>query len=169
MRSRLADVAGALVVLSVAFGVLLASGFVRTPLLLRGYLLAAAALALLAALAVVRAAAPAARRSRFEAVLRQARPDGQRLPQLERVERAVTLAVGNAFELHVRLRPRLQEIAELRLARRGVALDSPAGRAALGEEAWALLRPDLQPPEDRFASGITPERLRRVVETLEAL
>ncbi|HET8606627.1 MAG TPA: hypothetical protein VFL66_06310 [Gaiellaceae bacterium] len=170
MRRALGHVAGGLALATVVLVALLLVNVVRRELVLHVYLLVVAALAMLGALAATRAAAPRGGRSAFETALRRVPPDDERPPQLARVERGVTLGVAHAFELHARLRPQLREAAEARLAvRRGIALDSPAARAALGDEAWELLRPDAEPPDDRFAPGVEPERLRRVVETLENL
>jgi len=110
------------------------------------------------------------RRSAFERALRRQPPEDARPPQLERVERGVTLGVSLAYDYHARLRPLLREVAAARLAlSRGIDLDSPAGRAALGEEAWELLRADREPPEDRFGPGVDRGALARLVATLERL
>ena len=170
MKRALAEIAGMLALATIVLAVLLAVGPVRDELVLHVYLLVLGALVMLGALAATRAAAPPRVRSPFEAALRREPPRAERPPQLARVERGVALGVAAAFELHARLRPQLREIAEARLAvHRGVELDSPAGRAAVGEEAWELLQPEREAPEDRFAPGIPAERLRRLVETLENL
>jgi hypothetical protein len=100
------------------------------------------------------------------ALEREAEPP-QRPPGLERIERELTMASSTAFDLHARLRPQLREIAELRLATRGVRLEDAEG--VLDEELWELVRPDRPPPSNRHAGGIPPAELRRVVEALEAL
>ena len=97
---------------------------------------------------------------------REAEPP-QRPRQLERLERELTMASSTAFDLHARLRPQLREIAELRLATRGVRLED--GEGVLGEELWDLVRPDRPPPSNRHAEGIPPAELRRAIEVLEAL
>jgi hypothetical protein len=96
----------------------------------------------------------------------------QRLPELERTERAVLLAASNAFDVHYRLRPILREIATQRLAtRRGLALDrdTTASRAVVGEETWELVRPDREPPQLRFGPGVPAVELRQVVAALERI
>jgi hypothetical protein len=76
----------------------------------------------------------------------------------------------NAFDVHVRLRPRLRGIAEHRLAsRRGLRLESPEARELLGEELADLLRSDRRRPEDPFAPGIPLERQRDALERLERI
>jgi hypothetical protein len=96
----------------------------------------------------------------------------QRLAELDRTERAVLLSASTAFDVHYRLRPMLREIAAQRLAtRRGLSLDvdTEAARAVVGEETWELVRPEREPPELRFAPGITAPQLREVVAVLERI
>jgi hypothetical protein len=86
-------------------------------------------------------------------------------PFFERATRRVELAntSGVYFE---QLRPRLREIAEQRLAGRGLRMTGEEASGLLGAEAWLALE---RPPEgDKFAA---PEvgRLRRVVESLERI
>jgi hypothetical protein len=118
-----------------------------------------------------RRASGADRPSRYERALRRhpsrkaARPAG-----LRRAERIVYLAAVNAFDLHQHLRPRLQAIAEHRLAsRRGLRIDSAEARALLGDELAELLRSDRPPPDDRFAPGMPLEDQRAVLERLEKI
>ena len=61
--------------------------------------------------------------------------------------------------------------SELLRARRGIDLDADpeAARRALGDETWELLRPDREPPEERFGRGLELASLRSVVGSLEAL
>ena len=96
----------------------------------------------------------------------------QRLPELERTERAVLLAASNAFDVHYRLRPILREIAAQRLAtRRGLELDRDIAdsRAVVGEETWELVRPDREPPHLRFGPGVGARDLGKVVDSLERI
>lgn len=118
-----------------------------------------------------RRASGAHRPSQYERALRgrparqPARPGG-----LEQAERVVVLAGVNAFDLHLRLRPRLQAIAEHRLAsRRGLSLESAEARELLGEELWELLRPDRPPPKDRFAPGMALAGQRAALERIEKI
>jgi hypothetical protein len=62
-------------------------------------------------------------------------------------------------------------VAAYRLARRGVDLDSEPARSRelLGPEAWELVRPDRPAPERRNAPGLQLDRLRRIVERLNAV
>jgi hypothetical protein len=60
---------------------------------------------------------------------------------------------------------------ELLAARRGIDLDTEpeAARRLLGDEAWELVRPDREPPQNRYAPGIETAALATVVTSLEAL
>ena len=100
---------------------------------------------------------------------RRDRPE--RVRGLEEVEHAVDFSLATAFDLHYRLRPHLVRIAAHRLALRGVSLEAQPDRARrlLGSEAWEVVRPDRPAPESRSAPGIELRRLRRVVESLDAL
>ena len=91
---------------------------------------------------------------------------------LARVEHEVALAVAGSFYLHYRLVPRLRSVAAgLLAARRNVSLDASPDRAhaLLGDEAWALVRPDRTTPQDRLGPGMPPAELSRAVEALEAI
>lgn len=134
------------------------------------FLVAVVAIALATAVRLLRDVEPG--RSAFEAALRREPARTERLPELARLEREVTLAASSSFDVHFRLRPLLRELAGgLLAARHGVALDGQPelARATLGEETWELVRADREPPRDRYGPGIPPDRLRRVVESLEAL
>ena len=144
----------------------------RTELLLHVYALVIAAIALLHLVHAVRKAHPVAAASPFDAALRRSRRRAERLPELARVEREVSLGMATAFDLHYRLRPPLRRIAgELLAARRGIDLDgSPeAARRALGDETWEIIRADREPPRDRHGAGLELATLHAVVTSLEAL
>lgn len=158
--------------LTVAFVVLLIVLPGRTELILHVYALAIAAIALLHLVRAVRSAYPVGAASPFDAALRKRTRRDERLPELARVERAVSLGMATAFDLHYRLRPPLRRIAgELLAARRGIDLDgSPeAARKALGDETWEILRADREPPRDRYDAGLELATLHAVVTSLEAL
>ena len=102
----------------------------------------------------------------------QARAPSTGLPtQLLRIERILERSAESALTAHTQLRPMLSEIAEARLARRGVQLsrDHDEARRLLGPEAWELVRPDRPPPSDRRAPGVASRELETVLESLEAL
>jgi hypothetical protein len=103
-------------------------------------------------------------RSEFDRALARSEPRAQRLPDLEKTEREVTLATATAYDLHVRLLPHLREIAQCRLERTG----KTSGPDTLGRW-WELLRPDRPEPGDRFAPGIKQEELRALVSDLERM
>ena len=140
----------------------------RRDLALDVYLLLIASAAVFALVRALSQAAPRAEPEPPTLVRRMT----QRLPELERTERAVLLAASNAFDVHYRLRPILREIAAQRLAtRRGLSLDDDvtAARAVVGEEAWELVRGDREPPELRFGPGVQAAELGEVVAALERI
>jgi hypothetical protein len=91
--------------------------------------------------------------------------------QLVRLERTVEWSASSALATHTRLRPVLVEIAEARLARRGLRLDRDAAEARrlLGPAAWELVRPDSPAPPSRDAPGVGPRDLDEILDALEAL
>jgi hypothetical protein len=144
----------------------------RRTLWLDIYLLVVGAIGVFTAVLATRRAFPLDRGSALVAALEREPREPLRPHELERLEREVTLGTSTAFDLHFRLRPILREVAEQRLGdRRGLRLDR-GGReveVALGEELWELVRPDREPPAQRWTSGLEPAAVQRVVERLEAL
>ena len=158
--------------LTVVLALVLLSAPGRAGLAVDLYVLLVAAIGLGHLLAALRAALPPRRPSAFEAALRGRRRPAQRIPELERMEREVSLGLATAFDLHYRLRPRLRGVAaELLAARRGIELDAnpDAARRALGDDAWEIVRGDREPPRERFAAGLDIVSLRLAVSALEAL
>lgn len=144
----------------------------RAELVVRVYVLLLAAFVLTHLLARLRTTLPERTTSPVDAALSRRPRPALRVPELERIEREVTLGQTTAFDLHFRLRPTLRRIAsELLRARRGIDIDAnpEAARRALGDETWELVRADREPPHDRFGPGIGLESLRHVVVSLEAL
>ena len=144
----------------------------RAEIELRVYVLLLAAFVLGRLLARLRASLPERGVSPVDAALNRRPRRPERIPELEKIEREVTLGQATAFDLHFRLRPTVRRIAsELLRARRGIDLDtSPeAARRALGDETWELVRPDREQPLERFGRGIDLASLRKVVASLEAL
>jgi hypothetical protein len=137
---------------------------------LDAWLLALAAVVLLALFRVVRLLAPPTA-SPFEEALTRMRPQPQRVPELA-LEREIELSRANEFHFHVGLRPVLCEIATHRLrSRYGVELDREVARARelVPARAWGLVDPDRPPPEDRLAPGPSVHSLSGVVDELERL
>ena len=135
------------------------------------YLLCIGSVVLLALVRTTRAHAPALRSSPFEAALASMRraPAESGEPLLAR---ELELSTYNAFHFYARLRPLLRDVAAHRLrARYGVELDVEPARARelVASEAWDVVRPDREPPEDRMGAGPTPDELRLVVDELEAI
>ena len=160
-----------LVLPTVALVVVLALAPGRAELAVHVYVLVLLAAALASTVGSI---ASEARRgeSAFDAALERPEVENERLSELVRLEREVTLAQATQFDLHHRLRPVLREIAGGLLAvRRGVDLDRQPerARAILGEETFELVRGDREAPWDRQTSGPALEELRRMVASLEAL
>jgi hypothetical protein len=108
----------------------------------------------------------------FERALRTRRPRAPRLRELERIEHDVVQGAANPLDLHRRLRPLLRQIATHRLAiRHGVALDADDGHAQrlLGDEAWALLRPGRELPDERRGPRLSIHGIEAIVDRLETL
>jgi hypothetical protein len=128
------------------------------------YLLFLGALLMLVVVSGVTSAAPRAHRSDFATALGERPEPAARVSQLAKVEREVTLSIGNAYDLHTRLLPHLREIAAARLERRG----QRPGPDTLGRW-WELLQPDRPEPKERFAPGIPERELRELVADLESI
>jgi hypothetical protein len=140
--------------------------------LLDGYLLFVGGVVALALVHATRLANPVEEESEYERALRRRRPGATRPRDLERIEREVYMSATTSFDFHQRMRPLLREIAAHRLAsRRGLELDAgePETRALLGDATWALLRPDREPPEDRFAPGLPLKDLDTAVTAIEKI
>ena len=135
------------------------------------YVLTLGGVALLAVSSALGDVAPREDESLLEEAMEPEQPEPARIAELERLEREVALATSRDFDLHFRLRPVLREIAESRLERRGVQLDSesPRVRELLGDELWALTAADREPPAYRQAPGLPLADLERTVERLERL
>ena len=135
------------------------------------YILVVGGLALFQVVMATREAYPHAARSALVEALDREPPGPLRPPELERLERELTLGSSTAFDLHYRLRPTLREITGERLADRGLRLDGggAAVEEALGEELWEIVRPDREAPERRFAPGLERAAMRRVIERLESI
>jgi hypothetical protein len=128
------------------------------------YLLFLGALLMLVVVSALSDAVPRERRSQLTRALDEQRERPVMVPQLAKVEREVTLSIGNAHDLHTRLLPHLREIAEARLERAGRTV----GPDTLGRW-WELLRPDRPEPADRFSAGIPERELRALISDLERL
>jgi len=128
------------------------------------YVFLVGALLMLGLVAAAGDSVPRRMRSELDRALSDSVHRDPRIPEVERIEREVTLATASAYDLHFRLLPHLREIAHCRLERSG---RSP-GPDTLGRW-WELLRPDRPEPEDRFAPGIKQAELRALVEDLEKM
>jgi hypothetical protein len=163
--------------LAAAAGVVVGALFLFTSLprepLVDGYVLFVGGLVLLWLVAATRAAGGPGGPSLYDRALRRGERPRARPSELEALERAVGLSSSSSFDLHFRLRPALREVAAHRLSsRRGLDLDSGSAdvRAAVGDELWELVRPERPAPADRgFGPGVSPARLRGLLERLERI
>jgi hypothetical protein len=130
----------------------------------RVYVFVVGGLLMLAIVAAAGDALPRRRVSDFDRALAEGTAKQKPLPELEKLNREVTLATASAYDLHFRLLPHLREIAQCRLERNGHT-SSPE---TLGRW-WELLRPDRPPPEDRSAPGITQADLRALIADLDRM
>jgi hypothetical protein len=108
--------------------------------------------------------------SEFERALQSPRPATERVRELTRVENDVIHGTETEGDFRRRLRPLLRELAADRLsARRGIELDRDHVRAreAIGDEAWAVVRPDFD--TRHYPRGLSRAQLRGVVDRLEKL
>ena len=164
MRRHLLDLIVLLVIASAVTGYLLLTEPGWRSAVLRVYVFVVGGLAMLALVAAAGDAVPRRRRSELELALREHETRERPLPELERLQREVTLACAAAFDFHHRLLPQLREIAQARLERTG----RTPGPETLGRW-WDLLRPDREAPADRFGAGIKLDDLRDLVRDLERI
>jgi hypothetical protein len=142
----------------------------RRPLAVAAWLLLLGALAVRLLLRWLLLAYPRPGPSPFDAAL-AARPAPPRPPaELERLARLLALSSASAVHAHTRLRPELRRVAADRLSwTRGIELDADAdaARAAVGEAAWPLVRPDPGELPAREAPGVPAATLDLAVAALE--
>jgi hypothetical protein len=134
------------------------------------YLLAVGALALLGVIARTIGTLPREQPSRLDRPPAGPRAD-PRPSELLKLEREVGLSTQTAFDAHFRLRPTLRRIADARLRALGIDLDAPHGaaEAAVGPEAWELIRPDRVRPRRHDDPGPTLAEIDAAVAALERL
>jgi hypothetical protein len=107
-----------------------------------------------------------------EALLQPPEREIRRAREPDRIAFEVGASTHRALELHHQFRRRLRRLAADRLtSEHGVDLDTDqdAARALLGAEAWDLLRPDHEAPEDRFGPGMPIEDVTKIVTAVEDL
>jgi hypothetical protein len=141
----------------------------RRELELDVYVIVLGALALLGLVSWLRRSAPRAHESLLERALHRPTEEPETVPELPHLERVLVMSAAQEFDLHYRLRPTLREIAAARLAERGLHLDAggPLVEEALGDELWAVVRPDRVAPENRQVRGIGRDGIERLVSRIE--
>ena len=164
MRRHLLDliVIGSIATISVVYLVVAEPQW--RSIVIRSYVFVMGALAMVILVSAAGDALPRRRRSDFDLALAAAQRPPAKVNELERAQREVTLAVSSAHDLHHKLIPHLREIAQARLERTG----RRPSEETLGRW-WELLRPDREPPTDRFASGIKLADLRECLHDLERI
>ena len=161
MRRHLLDIVIMFVLVSLISGYIVAAQPGVRNVTLHIYVFVVGGLIMLGVVAAAGDAVPRRRQSQLDAALGGASRREQRLPEVEKLEREVTLATSSAYDLHYRLLPQLREIAQARLERTGRAMTpETVGRW------WELLRPDRPAPDDRFEKGISETDLRALVQDL---
>ena len=161
MRRHLLDLVILFVFASLISGYIVAAQPGVRNVTLHAYVFVVGGLLRLGVVAAAGDAVPRRKRSELEAALGAGARREKRLPEVETLEREVSLATSSAYDLYYRLLPQLREIAQARLERTG-RTSSPQ---TLGRW-WELLRPDRPPPEDRFDRGISETELRALVQDL---
>ena len=161
MKRHLLDLIILFVFVSLVSGYIALAQPAARDVTLHVYVFLVGGLLMLGIVAAAGDAVPRRRRSELERALSDTQRGRQKLPELEKLQREVTLATASQYDLHLRLLPHLREIAQARLER--------AGREPSPETLgrwWELLRPDRPEPEDRFSKGITQAELRALVADL---
>jgi hypothetical protein len=143
----------------------------RAALALRWYLVAIAAIAVVAAIRSLVARYPVLWRPNADSARMSLEVTSGPPARLRTINGLVTRSQWDGVGFQLELRPILRAIAAQRLATfRTIDLDGEpaAARSALGEEAWALLSPvDVDRAKGEY--GIEQGGLRAAVETLEEL
>ena len=119
----------------------------------------------------LRRLAPPAEGSLLEEALEPEPPEVRPIAELHRLERELSMAAARRFDLDYRLRPIMREVAEAKLERRGLSLESssPTVRELLGDELVELIATDHDPLANRLAPGPGLDGLDRTIERLERL
>jgi hypothetical protein len=141
----------------------------RRDLILDLYVLSLGGIAVIRLVGLTRRRLLPGERSEFDDALHRRVERPVRIGERDKLAREVQLGMQTAFDLHYRLRPTLVEIAENRLAGRGVRLESARARRLVGEDVWEVLRPDRPPPQNRNAPGIGRAQLDELVGALERI
>jgi hypothetical protein len=150
-----------LVLLTLGTAIAVASGVLDS---IRGlHLYLVAVVAIVAYAAVTSALSGFGRIERRSRRRSRAEGEASRPPFFERAHRRLELASSSTVQFE-HLRPSLRAVADQRLARHAVRLESDAARDLLGEREWSLL---VQPRSgDKFAPGPRPGELRALIDAL---
>ena len=170
MKAGTRNLAGAVAPATVALVVALLLAGAARGLALYAYVLFLGAVGLV--VTVRRTSARLPRTPPLERLVRRRADREEGVPQLDMLARHLGAGRSSAFELHHRLRPVVRQIAGVQLARRyGIDLDRRPERVRvlLGPRTWELVRPDREPPQNRFGNGWSTKELRELIEELESI
>jgi hypothetical protein len=161
MRRHLLDLSILFVLISLISGYVALAQPRARDVTLHAYVFLVGGLLMLGVVAAAGDAVPRRLGSELDRALSDTGRREKPLPELEKLEREVTLATTSQYDLHYRLLPQLREIARARLEQAG----REPGPETLGRW-WELLRADRPAPEDRSSRGITQAELRALVTDL---
>ena len=106
----------------------------------------------------------------FEAIVRTKAAPPPPEPASFKSARWLVVNASTAGGLHFRVRPVLVELTEARLrSSHGIGLADPRAPTVLGDELWTVVRPDARSPDDRMAPGLSPSKMRTLLDRLEML
>ena len=108
--------------------------------------------------------------SAFDAAIRPAPTPPPDEPASLTAARWLVVNATTSGGLHFRVRPAIVGLTEARLRdRHGISLSHPRAPALLGDELWAIVRPDAPAPDDRMGPGLSLSKFRSLLDRLEAL
>ena len=108
--------------------------------------------------------------SAFDAAIRPAPAPPPEEPSSLTAARWLVVNATTSGGLHFRVRPAIVALTEDRLRdRHGISLSHPRAPAILGDELWAIVRPDAPAPDDRMGPGLSPSKFRSLLDRLEVL
>ena len=108
--------------------------------------------------------------SAFDAAIRPTPAPPPEEPASLTAARWLVVNATTSGGLHFRVRPAIVGLTEARLRdRHGISLSHPRAPALLGDELWAIVRPDAPAPDDRMAPGLSLSKFRSLLDRLEAL
>ena len=109
----------------------------------------------------------------FERLLGTHPSAASHLQEFDTLRRRLQLAAASESEMGRYLRPLLRQVAATRLARtygiRNLDQEPNRARTLLGDQLWAIVRPDWQPVRAPFHGGATEDELEQLIRSLERI